>query len=75
MGHVLLIIILMCLSIIASPSSGAKSQKNVWSPKKFGLPQINHYFTKKLDFNMLEKMIRFHSIVCKNNYHAIRNTY
>ena len=33
MGHVLLIIILMCLSIIASPSSGAKSQKNVWSPK------------------------------------------
>ena len=46
MGHVLLIIILMCLSIIASPSPGAKSKKNVWSPKKFGLPQINHYFTK-----------------------------
>ena len=46
MGHVLLIIILMCLSIIASPSSGAKSQKNVGSPKKFGLSQINHYFTK-----------------------------
>ena len=54
MGHVLLIIILMCLSIIASPSSGAKSQKNVWSPKKSLFYKIIRF---QYVFLMLEKII------------------
>ena len=61
MGHVLLIIILMCLSIIASPSSGAKSQKNVWSPKIW-IAGNKSLFYKIIRFQYVRKndQISFH---------------